>query len=280
MKYPKSFYSMSVAAMRSYLIKRNVHPELIDGLITEEQARRDETRPLRKKREQHIRLWHQIIDPAVAELRNVQHMLRLPLLYPTPERTAALEAYAVVLELLIDKLKQNVDKIKQSGADTADELLTPSRQASKPTRAFPHGKPNGGTHWVDYVPPNIVREINALFDSIPRVKGVKRKYPFLVVLDRATSAKRRQALTERTQNELTHVERLLAVELADARLTDTHVFKQQEIADLRIQVSKMQHAIHVISLLPPNAFIPPTWHGVLLERTPPGIQPPPKGRNA
>jgi hypothetical protein len=60
---------------------------------------------LRKKREQHLRLWKQIIDPAVAELRNVQHMQKLTLLHPTPERMAALDAYAKMLGLLIDKLK-------------------------------------------------------------------------------------------------------------------------------------------------------------------------------
>jgi hypothetical protein len=264
--------------MRRYILERNVHAALVDRIIADEQARRYAVRPLRKKREQHIRLWKQIIDPAVAELRNVQHMLKLTLLYPTPERTAALEAYAGVLERLIGKLTLNVDKLKVSDDDMADDLLTPSRQASRATRAFPNGKPNGGTHWVDYVPPDMVQEITALFDAIPRTKGVKRKHPFLVVLDKATSAKRKEALIERTTKELTHIERHLAVRLADPRLKDTSVFTHQEIDAKRLQVSQMQSALHIISLLPPNAFIPPTWHGVMTARTKPGVSPLPKGQ--
>ena len=264
--------------MRRHIIERNVHPALADGIIAAEQARRNAARPVRKKREQHTRLWKQLIDPAVAELRNVQHMIKLTLTYPTPERTAALEAYAALLALLIGKLKLNIDRLNIDEDDIDADLLTPSQQASKSTKAFPNGKPNGGTYWVDWIPPSAVREVQALFDAIPAMRGVKRKHPFPVVLDKATSAKRRAALIERTTKELTHIERLIAVELADTRLTDTHVFKQQEIEAMRMQVSKMQSALHIISLLPPNAFIPPTWHGVMSHRTAPGECPMPKVR--
>jgi hypothetical protein len=276
MIYPKSFYRMSEPAMRRHLLDRNVPPSLADGFIATEQARRNATRPIRKKREQHLRLWQQLIDPAVAELRNVQHMLKLTLTYPTPERTAALSAYAALLALLIGKLKLNTDKLNVDDDLMGDDLLTPRRQASKPTKAFPHGKPNGGAYWVDWVPPSAVRDIQDLFAVIPVVRGVKRKHPFPVVLDKATSAKRRAALIERTTKEIEHIERSIAVELADPRLTDTHVFKHQEIGDMRVQVSRMQSALHVVSLLPPNAFIPPTWHSLLVERTPPGTPPLPQ----
>ena len=269
---------MSEPAMRRYILEHKIHAALADGIIAAEQARRNATRPLRKKREQHIRLWKQLIDPAVAELRNVQHMQKLTLTYPTPERNAALEAYAALLTLLIGKLKLNVDKLNLSDDDIDEDLLTPSQHASKSTKAFPNGKPNGGTYWVDWIPPSAVREVQALFDVIPVIKGVKRKQPFPVVLDKATSAKRRAALIERTTKELTHIERLIAVELADTRLTDTHVFKHQEIGEMRVQVSRMQSALHVISLLPPNAFIPPTWHGVMTTRTEAGDHPLPKVR--
>ena len=297
---------MTEPTLRKTLEKRKLPAILIDETITAVQADRNALRPVHKKREQHIRLWKQIIDPAVAELRNVQHMQKLTLTHNTPERTAALEAYAALLELLVGKLKVNIEKIK-AHADTQhrnvedlkarqlrvslirdkrdipkdtddDDLLTPSRQASKTTRAFPNGKPNGGAHWVDYVPPSAVAQIQALFDVIPRTKGVKRKHPFPVLLDKATSAKRRAALIERTTKELSHIERRIAVELANRKLTDTHVFKHQEIDSMRLQVSKMQSAIHIMTLLPSNAFIPATWHGVMTTRTKPGISPLPKGQ--
>ena len=275
MIYPKSYARMSDAALRRTLAKRKLPTPIVDGIIAAVQSDKDAVRPLRKKREQHLRLWKQIIDPAVAELRNVQHMQRLKLDNPSPERMEALDAYAKMLGLLIDKLKLHVDKVKVDPALLDETLLTPGQMASKPTKAFPYGKPNGGEYWVDYVPPAIVAEITALFDRIPRTKGVKRKHPFPIVLDRTTSAKRRAALIERTTKEMTHIERLMAVELADPRLTDHHYFKHQEIDDMRLQVSKMQSAIHIISLLPPNAFIPPTWHGVMRARTAPGEHPAP-----
>ena len=278
MIYPKSYARMSDVALRQALAKRKLPTPLVDGIIAAVQSDKDAVRPLRKKREQHLRLWKQIIDPAVAELRNVQHMQRLTLDYPTPERMTALDAYAKMLELLIGKLKLHVDKVKVDPALLDETLLTPSQMAGKPTKAFPYGKPNGGEYWVDYVPPDAVAKITALFDAIPRTKGVKRKHPFPVVLDRATSAKRKAALIERTTKEFTHIERRMAVELADPRLTDHHYFKHQEIGDMRLQVSRMQSALHIISLLPPNAFIPATWHGVMQPRTAPGVSPLLKGQ--
>lgn len=279
MNYTEKFAGMTAYEMRSALAqrKRKLPEATIEAIIANVMDARKGMRPMLKKREQHTRLWKQIIDPAVYELRNVQRMLKLKLSYPTPERTAALEAYAAVIELVIGKLRLHIDKLNID-EDSIDDLLTPSQQAGKATPAFPNGKPNGGTYWTDYVPRQVIKKIVLLFLAVPKEKHVKRKQPFPVVLDRATSAKRRAALIERTAKELTHIERTIAVELADPRLTSTHVFKHQEIDEMRIQVSKMQHAIHLISLLPPNALIPPTWHGVLLERTPPGIQPKPKGK--
>ena len=273
MIYPKSYARMSDAALRRALAKRKLPTPLVDGIIAAVQSDKEAVRPLRKKREQHLRLWKQLIDPAVAELRNVQHMQKLTLLYPTPERTAALDAYAKMLVLLIDKLKLHVDKVKVDPALLDETLLTPSQMASKPTAAFPRGKPNGGSYWVDWVPPAVVARINALFDKIPATRGVKRKQPFPVVLDRTTSAKRKAALIERTKREMEHIERSMAVELADPRLTEHHYFKQQEIDAMRLQISRMQSALHIISMVPANAFIPATWHGVMQQRTAPGEPP-------
>lgn len=273
MIYPKRYALMSDAALRQTLAKRKLPHGVAAEIIAAVQADRAAVRPLRKKREQHLRLWKQLIDPAVAELRNVQHMKKLTLTYPTPERTAALEAYAKMLGLLIDKLRLHVLKLKVDLPDIDADLLTPGKLAEQATRAFPHGKPNGGTFWVDWVPPNVVAEIQTLFDKIPHTKGVKRKEPFPVVLDKATSARRKAVLVERTKRELEHIERAMAVELADPRLTATHVFKQQEIADMRLQISRLQSALHIISVLPANAFIPPTWHGVMQPRTAPGVPP-------
>lgn len=270
--------NMTPAEMRTYLSdrKRKLPEKLINELIDNEKARRRTLHPMRKKREQHIRLWKQILTPAVQELRNVHRMLNLKLTYPTPEREAALQAYAAVISNVINKLQVNIDKLRVHEDSIDDDLQTPSQMASKPTPAFPNGKPNGGSYWVDYVPSHVVKKVRALFSAIPKTKHVRVKVPFPVVLDKATSAKLRAVLLERTQKELEHLERRIAAELADPRLTDHHYFKHQEIDALRVQVSKMQSAMHLIEQLPPNAFIPPTWHGVLNYRTYPGRSPQPR----
>tara|TARA_R110000868_G_scaffold235313_1_gene489222 strand:- start:63 stop:911 length:849 start_codon:yes stop_codon:yes gene_type:complete len=280
MNYTERFARMTEQEMRNALAQRKSKlPEpVINDIVANVKADREALRPMLKKREQHTRLWKQIIDPAVYELRNVRRMLKLKLSYPTPERTAALEAYAEVIELVIGKLQLHIDKLNVHEDRIDDDPLTPSQQASKATKAFPNGKPNGGTYWTDYVPYVVVKKISALFKAVPKEAHVKRKHPFPVVLDKATSAKRREILIERTTKELTHIERIIAVELADPRLKPTHFFKHQEIGKMRLQASQMQSALHIISLLPPNAFIPATWHGVMTERTQPGRQPLPKGK--
>lgn len=275
MNYPQYFLRMSERTLRETLARRRrrLPPPLVESIVDGVKTAKAALRPVQKKREQHTRLWRQLIDPAASELRNVQRMLRLALTHPTPERTAALEAYAKVLETLIGKFRLHLDKLHVSDDYIDDSLLTPSQHASKPTHAFPQGKPNKGEHWVDWVPPDVVHKIYALFATIPKERHVKRKEPFPVTLDRADSAKRKAVLIERTTKEMEHVERLIAAELADTRLTDKHVFKQQEINSMRQQVSRMQEALQVIAALPPNAFVPPTWHGVMTPRTAPG-QPP------
>lgn len=280
MNFTDKFAGMTAYEMRSALAqrKRKLPGATIEAIIENVMADRSGMRPMLKKREQHTRLWKQIVDPAVYELRNVRRMMKLTLSYPTPERTAALEAYAAVIELVIGKLRLNIDKLNINEDSIDDDLRTPSQQASRATPAFPNGKPNGGTYWTDYVPRQVIKKILLLFLDVPKEKHVKRKHPFPVVLDKATSAKRRAALLERTQNELTHIERIIAVELADPRLKDTSTFKHQELDEMRLQASKMQNAIHIIGTLPPNAFIPPTWHGLLTPRTAPGRQPLPKGK--
>ena len=275
MDFTERLAELTPAEMRKAFAnrKRKLPEKLVNDLIANERARRRTLHPVRKKREQHIRLWKNILDPAVYELRNVRRMLNLKLAHPTLERTAALEAYTAVIELVINKLQVNIDKLRIHEDKIDDDLFTPGQQASKATPAFPYGKPNGGTHWVDYVPVPVIKKIRALFEAIPKTKHARQKEPFPVTFDRTTSAKRRIVLLDRTRKELEHLERRIAAELADPRLKDTSIFKHQEIDAMRVQASSMQSAMHLIGQLPPNAFIPPTWHGILTERTYPGQHP-------
>jgi hypothetical protein len=253
-RYPKSYSRMSPQALRAHLSKRRWAPALVEATIANVLEERRAARPALKKREHHARLWGYLIDPARSELRNVWRMLKLSLVNETPERTEALTAYSELLSYLVTRLEVERDATTEMPGTVAAE----------------RGLPNNGEHWVDWVPRKKVALIYDYFNRIPVTKGVRRKEPFPVTLDKATSAKRKATLIERTTREMEHVERVMAAELADTRLTDTHVFKHQEIGELRVLLSRMQAALHIIKQLPANALIPHTWHRIFETRTRPG----------
>ena len=253
-RFPKSYERMSPQALRAYLNKRKLPPPIVEKTLAVVLDERKAARPALKKSEHHARLWHQLIEPARAELRNVRRMQALKLRYPSPERDEALAAYAALLEFLFTRL--SVDR------DATTEMPR--------VIALERSLPNNGEHWVDWVPRKKVALIEDYFASIPNQRGVRRKNPFPVTLPKEANAQRRAVLTERTIKEIEHIERLIAAELADPRLKDTSVFKQQEINALRVRLSQMQSALHTIEQLADTAFVPRTWHRLFETRTLPG----------
>lgn len=251
MKYPRSYKRMSPQALRKMLSERRLPSSYVEATIAAVLEDRKAARPAVKKSEHHARLWGYLIEPAKSELRNVRRMLRLNLTNPTPEREDALTAYEALLAFLVGRL-------------TLEMRATPEMPGKI---AAERDLPNGGEHWVDWVPRKKALLIYDYFAKIPHQRGVKRKEPFPVTLDKNTSAKRKAALLERTKKEIEHLERRIAIELADPRLKETSVFKHQEIDAMRVQISRMQAATTLIRKLPDNALIPHTWHRVFEERT-------------
>ena len=246
MDFPKSYLRMSERTLRKHLAKRKLPLGYAENLISQVMYERHKKFAHLARDTQHARLWGDLIAPAKAERRIVQRMLTLKLEHDSPERTLALQAYLMVLDAIIGRLT-----IK---ANTAE--ATP-RQVAEGTNV-----PNKGEHWTDWMPPKKIALIKEYFAQIPYTKGVRQKTPFERRWPTTQHAIHKRRLIERTDKELAILERRMAVELADAKLTDTNVFKQQEINDMRIQISKMQAAMHTIKLLRPTDLVPVTWHGI------------------
>ena len=246
MKYPISYLRMSEAALRKLLSQRKLPSGYAENLIAEVAAARKTKRIRLKTDEQHTRLWGDLISPAKSERRIVQRMLTLKLDNPSPERALALEAYLMVLAAIIGRLT----------LAARDSGQTPRLEA------LGRNLPNKGEHWVDWMPQKKIDLIKQYFAEIPYTKGVRQKTPFERRIPQTQHAIHKRRLIERTDKELAILERRMAVELADAKLTDTHHFKHQEINDMRIQISRMQAAMHTIKLLRPTDLVPVTWHGI------------------
>lgn len=248
MDFPKSYLRMSESTLRKNLAKRKLPLGYAEELISQVVSAKRKGFNNLARDTQHKRLWGDLIAPAKAERRIVQRMLTLKLEHDSPERTLALEAYLMVLDAIIGRLT-----IK---ANTAE--ATP-RQVAEGTNV-----PNKGEHWTDWMPQKKIDLIKQYFAQIPYTKGVRQKTPFERRWPTTQHAIHKRRLIERTDKELAILERRMAVELADAKLTDTHMFKHQEINDMRIQISKMQAAMHTIKLLRPTDLVPVTWHGIEL----------------
>jgi len=246
MSFPKTYMRLSVPKLRAMLADRRLPEGMADTILAEVSAARLVRRTAAQKDGQHARLWKDLLDPAKAERRIVSRMRTMNVKNPSPERAEALEAYELLLTTLIGRMQTEAANTPEMPRYVAVEK----------------NLPNKGEHWVDWVPPKKKALINAYFAAIPLAEGVKQKAPFERRIPLTQHDIHKKRLVERTTKEIALIERHIAVKLADSRLTDTHVFTHQEVDAMRLQVSKMQAALHYSSLLSPNDFVPVTWYGV------------------
>lgn len=246
MSFPKTYMRYSIPKLRRMLADRRLPDGAADAVVAEVAAAKKERRNIAQKGGQHARLWKDLIAPAKAEWRIISRMRTMGVKSASPERAEALEAYELLLHTLIGKLK-----VQAANTPEMPRII-----------ALEKNLPNKGEHWVDWVPPQKIRLIKSYFAAITHTVGVKQKRPFERRIPQTQHDILKKRLIERTTQELGHIERRIAVELADPRLKPTNVFKHQEIGKMRLQVSQMQAAIHRASLLNPNDFVPVTWHGV------------------
>ena len=246
MSFPKTYMRLSVPKLRDMLADRRLPEGMADKILAEVAAARLNRRTEAQKDGQHARLWKDLIAPAKAERRIISRMRMMNVNNPSPERAAALEAYELVLDTIIGRLQTEAANTTEMPRYVAVEKKLP----------------NKGEHWVDWMPPKKIALIEAYFEAIPTVRGVKQKKPFERRIPMTQHDTHKKRLTERTNKEIALLERHIAVGIADPRLKPTNVFRHQDIDAWRLQVSKMQAALHRVSLLSPNDFVPVTWHGV------------------
>lgn len=246
MRFPKTYTRYSISKLRKMLADRSLPEGAADEIIADVTALKLEQRTTAQKEGQHARLWRDLIAPAKAEGRIVSRMRTLNIKSSSPERADALEAYELLLHTLIGRLK-----VQAANTPEMPRII-----------ALEKNLPNKGEHWVDWVPLKKQALIKSYFDAIPYSYGKKKKTPFERRIPQTQHDILKNRLIERTIKEIGHIERRIAVELADPKLKATHVFKHQEIGEMRLQVSRMQAAMHAVTLLNPNDFVPVTWHAV------------------
>lgn len=234
------------------LTKRGKHKLIENTLRAEVRARKETRRRQRIKSAELKRLWRQLLAPLNYEMRNVGVLIRYQQGKAVPDHDyiEVLEAY----NSLMVKLKTFLEREARDG-DT-----TPANLARQRTKRYPNGVPNGGMHWVDWVPPHIRGAVLVAYGELPYVRGIKRKALFMRVLSGAKDAtgltahdKQKAVLRLRTEKELEGAMRLTQVEV-----------EQEKLDRLEHDIERMRLALDYIETMKQNEVVPHTWHGLPL----------------
>lgn len=197
---------------------------LIERTLESIKAFRAERSRIKRQKKASDLQWSELIFPLQHERKIIRAMRRYKTLEPTPERDEFLQAYAMALDKVLDRMKQIRDSTRG---------VTPP--------AF--------DHWTDYVPERVKETLrDAAIDIPPRHKA-KFKEPFTRTTPLQLNEKRRARVLRKAQSELDAVETMLNINPNDASLQD--------------QGRKLRRAIYLLKNLPPNYAVPNTWHAVL-----------------
>jgi hypothetical protein len=248
----KRLMNLSENQLIATLTKRKKHKVYENKLREEVLALKEARRRQRIKLKEHKRLWRQLLAPLNYEMRNVGVLIRYQQAKPSPDH-----AYLEVLEAynhLMDKLKTYLER------EARTEDATPAHLAKQRTKRYPHGVPNNGIHWTDWVPPHIKAAMLTAWGDMPFVRGIKRKALFTRVLSGARDAegltahdKAKAVLRMRTEKELEGVMRLTQVEPDPEKLDR-----------LEYDIERMRLALDYIETMKQNEVVPHTWHGLPL----------------
>lgn len=245
------------AEVERKLNNRRMLPKDRANLLAMIDAKRASVKSENGKRTQLRKLWGELMAPAKRELhvcyliiKETQRQLNSGYRSDGEQKLHALREYCKLLEALIGKAVE-WERITQ---------ITPGQKAKMPTKAFPHGLPNGGIHWTDWVSSSRKNAIRELFRQIPQRSGIKCKVPFerkipkiIVVVNGMKSTlfeEQRLRLMERTLKELDNAQRLEAVNPTEAGGE---------------RINKMREAIAWLHNCDEGEPIPPTWHGLFKE---------------
>ena len=154
--------------------------------------------------------------------------------YHVPERSKAITAYRNVLEKAVRLLT------KYQVGDYTPTALAKQKNV-----------PNGGAHWVDWIPQHVKDTIIGHFDAIPHHFRAKTKVPFERRIIDDTRDVRLRRLATSIKQELERAYKDLA--------TDPDEFDN---VDHREYIDRMELAAKAVIALPDDAYVPATWQGL------------------
>jgi hypothetical protein len=212
-----------------------------------------ELKSARAREKQMARLWGELIKPMRREVKIIRIVLNRTkqqhfsgFFADEDEAVAKIAAYDAYWEVM-SRLEIKCMKYRAAG-------MTPSQAAKEKTKLFPHGMPNNGVHWTDWVPPSVKLVVVGLFDAIPRRSKVKRKVPFERKTPRLTRVldgevldmfeEQRFRLRSRTEKDLDRAKRMAQVDPTKAD-----------------EVARIEQALEFIDSAEQGEVLPTTWHG-------------------
>jgi hypothetical protein len=216
-----------------------MQPALIEHIINEVARMKKELRSATAKARVIKSTWHEVMRPLRSELRIVVNMGRYKSKsYNVPERSKAITAYRAVLEKAVRLLTKY-----QVGDYTPTQL------------AKIKNVPNGGEHWVDWIPMTVKETVENLFNEIPHHFRAKSKVPF----ERRTMDDKRDVLLRRLatsiKQELGRAYKDLANDPDEFDNVDHHEY-----------IARMELAQKAIIALPDDAHVPATWQGLFKQQ--------------
>jgi hypothetical protein len=240
--------------LREKLRMRKMHPKAeqqIFDIVVEQKARQRSTM---RKKEQHERMWSELMEPLKYELKICRAMLRYdgdhakasgyvtgdehktPLSHGDP-RTLALLHYVHTLDNLLGKMTLQRRAREYTPYQIAEAAM----------------RPNKGVHWSDWVAPSKKVEITALFNAVPKVKHVKRKVPFERIVPKVLWLKLHKRLLERTIKEVEYNKHKLNVATMSG--------DDEKIERAQVRIEHINQALVWIQEAEVGAALPVTWHG-------------------
>jgi len=234
-------------------------------------------RALRSDREflrKHRQAWRALLTPLRQEMNHAIGGMR----YDESDdlRADAFQLYAHTLEVVYYRLLQ------LTGPVVDGEMAMPSRVAAQINEEVARDGggspiPNGGVHWVDWVPPKAKARVERAFDTWiaagTRKKHAKTKVPFKRVEGDKVFAKNKERLVKAVTKELgtltlKHEVALQGLAKRETELAEYGALRLGDESDLHLRlerrVAKAKKALSILTRwTKDDGALPRTWHGVL-----------------
>jgi hypothetical protein len=215
------YMKMNTNELDRMLTQQGVPPLRVQEIVETVTDQKKTQRKAKAHKQQMDLQWGEFMAPLVHEHKTIRSIQRYK---GSPERTDALEAYALVLH----KLKERLYLLMRDKNKT-------------PLQLYPER-----THWSDYVPAAIRDEVQLLFDAIPYKAKAKVKIPFARTIPAILHNKRRERLLRSTRKALDRAQSEYAITPSDE---NAH------------EVSRIKEALRIIRDMGMNEPVPATWHG-------------------